>query len=110
VRTNVNIRKNDQVYVIAGKDRGKTGRVMRVLPKEQKVLVEGVNMVKKAVKANPAKNVKGGVVQREAPLHLSNVAVICPETNAPTRVGREILQDGSRIRIARKSGAALDKS
>jgi large subunit ribosomal protein L24 len=110
VRTNVNIRKNDQVYVIAGKDRGKTGRVMRVLPKEQKVLVEGVNMIKKAVKANPAKNVKGGVVQREAPLHLSNVAVICPETNAPTRVGREILQDGSRIRIARKSGAALDKS
>lgn len=110
MRTNVNIRKNDQVYVIAGKDRGKTGRVMRVLPKEQKVLVEGVNMVKKAVKANPAKNVKGGVVQREAPLHLSNVAVICPETNAPTRVGREILQDGSRIRIARKSGAALDKS
>jgi large subunit ribosomal protein L24 len=110
VRTNVNIRKNDQVYVIAGKDRGKTGRVMRVLPKEQKVLVEGVNMVKKAVKANPAKNVKGGVVEREAPLHLSNVAVICPETNAPTRVGREILQDGSRIRIARKSGAALDKS
>jgi large subunit ribosomal protein L24 len=106
----VNIRKNDQVYVIAGKDRGKTGRVMRVLPKEQKVLVEGVNMVKKAVKANPAKNVKGGVVEREAPLHLSNVAVICPETNAPTRVGREILQDGSRIRIARKSGAALDKS
>ncbi|HEX9700545.1 MAG TPA: 50S ribosomal protein L24 [Acidobacteriota bacterium] len=106
----MNIRKNDQVYVIAGKDRGKTGRVMRVLPKEQKVLVEGVNMVKKAVKANPAKNVKGGVVQREAPLHLSNVAVICPETNAPTRVGREILQDGSRIRIARKSGAALDKS
>ena len=110
MRTNVNIRKNDQVYVIAGKDRGKTGRVMRVLPKEQKVLVEGVNMIKKAVKANPAKNVKGGVVQREAPLHLSNVAVICPETNAPTRVGREILQDGSRIRIARKSGAALDKS
>ena len=110
MRTNVNIRKNDQVYVIAGKDRGKTGRVMRVLPKEQKVLVEGVNMIKKAVKANPAKNVKGGVVHREAPLHLSNVAVICPETNAPTRVGREILQDGSRIRIARKSGAALDKS
>ena len=105
-----NIRKNDQVYVLTGKDRGKTGRVMIVMPKEQKVLVEGVNMVKKAVKANPGKNVKGGVVEREQPLHISNVAVVCPETNAPSRVARKILQDGSRIRVAAKSGAVLDKS
>ena len=106
----VHVRKDDQVYVIVGKDRGKTGRVMQVYPKERKVLVEGVNMVKKAMKANPGKNVKGGVVEREAPLHISNVAVVCPETNAPSRVGRKVLQDGSRVRIARKSGAALDKS
>ena len=106
----LHIRKNDQVYVIAGKDRGKTGRVMKVYPKESKVLVEGVNMVKRAVKANPQKNVKGGVVEREAPLHISNVSAICPETNAPTRVGRKTLQDGSRVRVARKTGAVLDKS
>jgi large subunit ribosomal protein L24 len=105
-----NVKKNDQVYVITGKDRGKTGRVMRVFPREQKVLVEGVNMVKKAMKANPGKNVKGGIVEREQPLHISNVAVVCPETNAPSRVGREILQDGSRVRVAKKSGAVLDKS
>jgi large subunit ribosomal protein L24 len=104
------VKKNDQVYVITGKDRGKTGRVMRVFPREQKVLVEGVNMVKKAMKANPGKNVKGGIVEREQPLHISNVAVVCPETNAPSRVGREILQDGSRVRVAKKSGAVLDKS
>lgn len=106
----VNIKKNDQIYVISGKDRGKTGRVMKVYPSEKKVLVEGVNMVKKAVKANPGKNVKGGIVEREQPLHISNVAVVCPETNAPSRVGRKILQDGSRVRVATKSGAVLDKS
>lgn len=104
------IKKDDQVYVIAGKDRGKTGRVMRVLPAQQKVLVEGVNVVKKAMKANPGKNVKGGVVEREQPLHISNVAVVCPETNAPSRVSREILPDGSKVRVASKSGATLDSS
>lgn len=105
-----NIRKNDQIYVLTGKDRGKTGRVMKVFPKEDMVLVEGVNMIKKAVKANPGKNVKGGIVEREQPLHVSNVAVVCPETNAPSRVARKILQDGSRVRVAAKSGAVLDKA
>ncbi len=106
----MHVRKDDQVYVIVGKDRGKTGRVMQVYPKKHQVLVEGVNMVKKAVKANPGKNIKGGVLEREAPLHISNVAVLCPETNAPSRVGRKVLQDGSRVRIARKSGATLENS
>ncbi len=110
MRRTANIHKNDQVYVITGKDRGKTGRVMKVYPREQRVLVEGVNMVKKAMKANPGKKIKGGVVEREQPLHISNVAVVCPETNAPSRVGRKILQDGSRVRVATKSGAVLDKS
>ncbi|MGD8331579.1 MAG: 50S ribosomal protein L24 [Acidobacteriota bacterium] len=106
----VKIKKNDQVYVISGKDRGKTGRVMKVYPAENRVLVEGVNMVKRAVKANPGKNIQGGIVEREQPLHISNVAVVDPETNAPTRVRRETLQDGSRVRVAAKSGAALDKA
>ena len=106
----VNIHKNDRVYVITGKDRGKTGRVMMVLPKEAKVLVEGINLVKKAVKSNPSKNVKGGLVESERPLHISNVAVLCPETNAPSREARKILQDGSRVRVAARSGAVLDKA
>ena len=110
MRPRSNIRKNDQVYVITGKDRGKTGRVMVMYRKEQKVLGEGVNLVKKSVKTNPAKNIKGGIVEREQPLHISNVAVVCPETNAPSRVARKILQDGSRVRVAAKSGAVLDKS
>lgn len=102
------IKKGDQVYVIAGKDRGKSGRVMQVYPQAGKVLVEGVNNIKRAVKANPSKNIKGGIVEREAPLDASNVALICPETNAPTRVGYKILEDGSKVRIARKSGAVID--
>jgi len=109
-RRTANIKKNDQVYVITGRDRGKTGRVMKVYPREERVLVEGINMVKKAVKANPQKNVKGGIVEREQPLHISNVAVVCPETNAPSRVSRTILEDGSRVRVATKSGAVLDKA
>ena len=75
------IKRGDQVYVIAGKDRGKSGRVMRVYHQTNKVLVEGVNNIKKAVKANPGKNIKGGIVEREAPLDVSNVSLICPETN-----------------------------
>ena len=102
------IKRGDQVYVIAGKDRGKSGRVMRVYPQIGKVLVEGVNTIKKAVKANPGKNIKGGIVEREAPLAVSNVSLICPETNAPTRVGYSILEDGSKVRVARKSGAVID--
>lgn len=105
----VHVRKGDQVYVIAGKDKGKTGRVMKVFPATDKVLVEGINMMKKAVRANPSKNIKGGIVEREAPLHASNVAVLDPETNAPTRVGYNILDDGTKVRVARKSGAILDE-
>jgi large subunit ribosomal protein L24 len=102
------VKRGDQVYVIAGKNRGKSGRVMRVYPQTNRVLVEGVNTIKKAVKANPGKNIKGGIVEREAPLAVSNVSLICPETNAPTRVGYKILEDGSKVRVARKSGAVID--
>lgn len=105
----VHVRKGDQVYIIAGKDKGKTGRVMKVFPATDKVLVEGINMMKKAVRANQSKNIKGGIVEREAPLHASNVAVLDPETNAPTRVGYNILDDGTKVRVARKSGAILDE-
>lgn len=103
------IRKGDQVYVIAGKDRGKTGRVMEVHPESDRVLVEGVNMIKKAVRPNPQKNIKGGIVEREAPLDISNVSVIDPVTNAPTRVHYEFLDDGTKVRVS-SQGNIIDQS
>ena len=102
------IRKNDTVYVIAGRDKGKSGRVLQVLPEKGRILVEGVNMVTRAVKPNPQKNIKGGLVHSELPLHISNVAVICPETNAPTRVSYKTLEDGSKARVS-KQGGRIDK-
>ncbi len=103
------VRKNDTVYVIAGRDKGKSGRVLQVLPDKQRVLVEGVNMVTRSVRPNPAKNVQGGLVRSETPIHISNVAVIDPETNAPTRVRYRFLEDGSKVRVSRQ-GAIIDKS
>jgi|SRR5262245_5651629 len=103
------IRKNDTVEVISGKDKGKRGRVIEVLPKDARVRVEGVNRIKRHTKPNPQKNVKGGIVERENPIHVSNVALIDPKSNEPTRVGMKILPNGSRVRVARPSGLTLDK-
>ena len=103
------VRKNDTVVVISGKDRGKRGRVIEVLPKEARVRIEGVNKVKRHTKPNPQRNVKGGIVEREDPVHVSNVALIDPKSDKPTRVGTKVLANGSRVRIAVRSGMALDK-
>ena len=105
----MSIRKNDQVIVRAGKDRGKKGRVLKVLPAKNRVVVEGVNVIKRHTRPNPQKNIKGGIVEREASIHASNVMLLDPETNEPTRVGKQVLADGTRVRIGRKSGAAVDK-
>jgi len=103
------IRKNDNVVVIAGRDRGKRGRVLRVLPTETRVVVEGVNFVKRHTRPNPQRNVKGGIVEREGALHLSNVQLLCPECSEPTRVGRRLLDDGRRVRYCRKCHGVVDK-
>lgn len=103
------IRKNDQVEVISGKDRGTRGRVLRVSRSSSRVLVEGVNMIKRHTRANPQKNIQGGVVEREAEIHVSNVMLVDPDTDKPSRIGSKVLEDGSRVRIARRSGAVLDK-
>ena len=103
------LRKNDNVIVITGRDRGKRGRVLRVVPAKKRVIVEGVNFVKRHTKPNPQKNVKGGIVEREAPLDASNVQIVCPECGAPTRVGRKRLDDGSGVRFCRKCQGVLDK-
>jgi large subunit ribosomal protein L24 len=103
------IRKNDTVEVISGKDRGKRGRVIEVLPKEAKVRVEGVNRIKRHTKPNPQKNVKGGIVERENPIHVSNVALVDPKSDKPTRIGIQVMPDGARMRVATRSGLQLDK-
>jgi large subunit ribosomal protein L24 len=103
------IRKNDNVVVTTGKDRGKRGRVVRVVPEKNRVIVEGVNVIKRHTKANPQRNIKGGLVEREAPLHASNVQLVCPECGKPTRIGRKILGDGRKVRVCRKCEGVVDK-
>ena len=103
------IRKNDTVLVTTGKDRGKKGRVIRIVAEKNRLIVEGVNMIKRHTRPNPAKNIKGGVVQREAALHASNVQLVCPECGAQTRVGHKVLEDGRKVRICRKCEGVVDK-
>jgi large subunit ribosomal protein L24 len=103
------VKKNDNVIVITGRDRGKKGRVLRVVPGKTRVVVEGVNFIKKHTKPNPQRNIKGGIVEREAALHASNVQIVCSECGKPTRVGHRRLDDGSAVRFCRKCQGVLDK-
>ncbi len=96
------IHKDDIVIVLVGKDRGKQGKVLKVLPKKSKVLVEGLNMVKRHVKANPYKQEQGGIVEKEAPVHISNVAIICAACTKQTRVAYRIADDGKKFRVCKK--------
>jgi large subunit ribosomal protein L24 len=108
-RSKLSVRKNDMVVVRAGKDRGKRGRVLRVIADKNRVVIEGVNLIKRHTRPNPQKNIKGGIVEREAPIHASNVMLLDPESNEPTRLGSKTLADGRRVRISRKSGATVDQ-
>jgi large subunit ribosomal protein L24 len=103
------IRRNDQVIVTTGKDSGKRGRVLKVLPLKNRLIVEGVNMIKRHTRPNPQRNIKGGIVEREASLHASNVQLLCPECGKMTRIGRRTLTDGRRVRICRKCDGVVDK-
>ena len=102
------IRKNDNVLVITGKDRGKRGRVLKVNPDKNRLIIEGVNMIKRHTKPNPGKNIKGGIVEREASIHASNVQLVCPECGKMTRVGHDVRGD-RKVRVCRKCGTTLDK-
>lgn len=104
----IKIKKNDQVLVIAGKDRGVVGRVLKTLPEKQRAIVEGVNMIKRHTRPNPQKQVQGGVVDREAAIHVSNLKVLEPESKEPTRVGRRLRADGTSERYSKRNGATLD--
>jgi len=104
----MNIRKDDIVEVISGDDRGKRGRVLRVHPKEGTILVEGINRVYKHMRPS-RRNQQGGRLSKEMPIDISNVQLICPQTNKPTRVGVRFLPDGSKERYSKKSGASMGK-
>jgi large subunit ribosomal protein L24 len=102
------VKKNDTVIVTTGKDSGKRGRVLKVLPAKNRVVVEGVNIIKRHTRPNPQRNIKGGIVEREASVHASNVQLICPECGKMTRIGHRM--DGERKqRICRKCEGVIDK-
>ena len=101
------IRKNDSVMVITGKERGKTGKVLRVMPDKEAVIIERVNLVKRHSKPRGPQQ-PGGIVEREAPIRASNLMIMCDKCNAPVRIGRKILADGRKIRICRRCEEALD--
>jgi large subunit ribosomal protein L24 len=103
----VNVKKNDQVLVTTGKDRGASGRVLRVLASEGKAIVERVNMIKRHTRPNPNKGVQGGILEREAPIQISNLKVICPECGKPSRMGRQRLDDGRGVRVCKNCGATF---
>ncbi len=102
----LHIKKGDTVYVNAGEDKGKTGRVLKVLVKDNKAIVEGVNMVSKHTKPN-AKAPQGGIVKKEAPIHLSNLNVLDPKTTTATRIGRRMNEEGKLVRYSKKSGEEI---
>lgn len=101
------VRKGDKVVVISGKDKGKRGEVLRVLPRESRAVVQGINTVTRHTR--PSMQTQGGLVKKEAPIHLSNLALIDPSSDKPTRVGFKRLEDGTKVRIARRSGEQIDR-
>ncbi len=107
--TKVRIKKDDMVLVRAGKDRGKRGRVLQVLPDKSRVVVEGVAIMKKHTRPNPQKNIKGGILDREAAIHVSNVMLIDPDSNQPSRMGVRVQPDGAKVRVRRKLGGVEAK-
>ena len=100
------IKKGDLVYVNAGVEKGKQGKVLEVLPEEERAIVEGINMVSKHTKPN-AKNPQGGIIKKEAPIHISNLNVVDPSTGKPTKIGRKKDEKGNMVRFAKKSGEIL---
>ena len=102
------IRRNDQVVVTTGKDNGKKGRVLKVLPEKNRLIVEGINLIKRHTRPNPQKNIKGGIVEREGAVHASNVQLVCPECGKVTRIGHQI-QGDRKVRVCRKCEGVVDR-
>ena len=108
-RFTILLRKGDQVKVMAGKDAGKSGRVLSVNPRKNTVIVEHANIIKRHTRPNPAKNIKGGIVEREAPINASKVMVVCGSCGKHARIGHNILTDGTKVRACKRCGTTLDK-
>lgn len=102
----LHIKKGDTVIVISGEDKGQSGRVLEVLVKEQRAIVEGLNMIKKHAKPS-AKNPQGGIISKEAPMHISNLNVVDPKSGKASRIGRRLNEDGKLVRYAKKSGEEI---
>lgn len=100
------IKKGDKVYILTGKNRGKSGRVLTVMPKDGKVIVEGINQVKKAIKGDQ-KNPQGGIVEKANSINISNVQVICPDCNKSTKIGFKLQKNGKKERVCKKCGREL---
>jgi len=107
--TTAGIKKGDQVRVMTGKDRGKTGRVLAVNPGKRTVTVEHAGMIKRHTRPNPSQNVKGGIVEKEGSISISNVQLLCASCNKGTRMGHKVLPDGTKVRICRRCGTTLEK-
>ncbi len=107
--TSAGIRKGDTVRVMAGRDKGKTGRVLGVDPARRRVTVEHANMIKRHTRPNPSKNIKGGIVEKEGAMNISNVLVVCPSCNKHTRLGHQTLPDGTKARVCRRCHATMEK-
>jgi len=108
-RVRIRLRKNDLVEVISGKDAGKKGKILKVLPDKNRVIVQGVGFVKKHTRPNPQRNIKGGIAEREGPIHASNVMVVCGECGRRTRIGSKKLADGGKVRVCRRCEGVLDR-
>src|ERR1700740_194113 len=108
-RFTILLRKGDQVKVMTGKDAGKSGRVLSINPRKNTVIVEHANIIKRHTRPNPAKNIKGGIVEKEGTMHASNVQVVCGNCGKHTRIAHNTLADGSRVRACKRCGTTLDK-
>lgn len=104
----VHVKKGDTVYVISGKDKGKKGKIIKVLPKKKKAIVEGVNMATKHQRPTPGVN-QGGIIQIEMPIYTSKLMVVCNKCNKPTRIGHKVLEDGSKVRVCKKCQQVIDR-
>ena len=102
------IKKNDEVYILRGKDRGKTGRVLIVQREKQRIVVEGVQMIKRHTRPNPQRNIKGGIVEKEASIHISNVALMCKNCKKHTRIAKTHLSDGRHVRACKRCGNTIE--
>ena len=108
-RHTISIRKGDQVKIIAGRDAGKTGRVLSINAKKNTLVVEHASIIKRHTRPNPGKNIKGGIVEKEGPVNVSNVMIVCPSCGKHARMGHTTLPDGKKVRSCRRCGTTLDK-